>query len=139
MPTLETALFTYLSTDPDVSSLVGNRIYPYRMPEGCQLPCISWRRVGASRIYTHDSFDETAPWVAARVQFDCWAITALEAVRIGEAMLLALSGYAGDMSGQLIGASSAELEMDLYEDQTKLYRRVLDFRLMYEDAPAIGS
>lgn len=135
MPILESALYDYLSTDVSVSALVDERIYPFRLPEGCVLPAIAWQRISSSRIYTHDPFEDTAAFVRARVQFSCWAVTPLEAIQIGEAVLLALSGYSGDMSGQLIGASSAELELDEYEQQTKLYRRVVDFFITYEDEP----
>lgn len=135
MPVLEEALFTYLSADPAVYALVEERIYPFRLPEGCLLPAIAWQRISSSRTYTHDPFEDTSAFVRARIQFSCWAIAPLQAIQIGEAVLLALSGYTGDMAGQLIGASSAELELDEYEQQTKLYRRVLDFFISYEDEP----
>lgn len=139
MPALEQALFTYLSDDPGIASLVGDRIYPVRLPEGCVLPAVAWQRISARRLYTHDSFDDTAAFVQARVQFSCWATTALEAIRIGEALLLALSGYGGDMAGELIGSSMADLELDDYEPQHKLYRRIVDFLIAYEEASLAGS
>lgn len=133
MPRLEEALFTYLSGDDGISDLVGARIYPMRLPEGATLPAISWNRISANRLYTHDTFDETDAWTAARVQFNCWATSAEEAMRLGEAVLLALSGYDGDMAGELVGSSFAINELDDYEPATKLHRRILDFLISYED------
>lgn len=139
MPQLETALFDYLSTDPGVSALVGDRIYPVRLPEKAVLPAIAWNRVSANRLNTYDAFEQTDAWVQARVQFNCWYNTAEGAIEVGEAVLLALSGYGGDMSGQLIGSSFAVNEFDTYEAATKLYRRILEFVISYEDDIVVGS
>ena len=133
MPVLESALFTYLSADPGVSALVGTRIYPVRLPEGTVLPAIAWQRISATRLYTHDSFEDTRAFVNARVQFSCWSNVPIEAIQVGEAVLLALSGYNGDMAGVLIGQSSADLELDDYQSDVKLYRRLVDFMISYED------
>lgn len=138
MPKLEAALYGYLSTDPRLSALVGDRIYPFRLPEPTKaqpisLPAVSWQRISAQRTYTYDSFEDTAAFVKARVQFSCWSNSPLEAIQVGEAVLLALSGYNGDMAGELIGSAEAALEIDDYEAGTKLYRRVIDFLISYED------
>jgi len=134
MPKLEVALTSYLTADgSEVAAMVGDRVFPVKVPEGAKLPCISWRRVSASRQYTHDPYDTTDAWVTARVQFSCWATTPLDAIKVGEAVMLALSGYEGDMAGQLIGSSDGVLEMDDYQTEQKLFRRVVDFIISYED------
>lgn len=136
MPKLETALYGYLSNDPGVASLVGDRIYPFRLKEGTVLPAIAWQRISAQRTYTHDLFVEANPWVRARVQVACWSNTPLQAIEVGEAVLSALSGYTGDMEGEYIGSVTAEVERDDYEPTTRLYRRIVDFFITYEDEPA---
>jgi Protein of unknown function (DUF3168) len=133
MPKLEMALFEYLSNDPGVSALVENRIYPNKLKEGCNIPAISWNRVSARRIYTHDSFEDTDAWVQARIQINCWSNTPVEAMEVGEAVLVALSGFEGDMSGQLVGSSFADNEFDEYQAPTKYHRRIMDFLISYED------
>jgi len=139
MPKLEAAVYAYLVTQPSVSALVDDRIFPFRLQEGCDLPAIAWQRVSAERTYTYDSFVDTAAFVTARVQFACWARTPLEAIEVGEAILQVLSGYEGDMSGELIGSSMAALELDDYEPQTRLYRRLIDFHITYEDDLSISA
>lgn len=140
MPKLEAALYDYLSDDSEVASHVGDRIFPVRLPEGVKLPAISWTRVSASRLYTYDSFEETAAFVRARIQFNCWATTPIQAMEIGEAVLKALSGYNGIMAGtQQVDSSFAVLEMDDYETGAKLYRRILDILLSYSDDLATSS
>lgn len=130
---LESALFGYLTTDPGVEALVGTRVFPFRVPEGANLPAVSYGRAGAVRLYTYDDFEDTNAFVRARVSFHCWSHKAEEAMQVGEAVLLALSGYEGDMGGQLIGSSFNVLEMDTYEGDTKMYRRTLDFHITYEE------
>lgn len=133
MLALESALYEYLSADFNISALVGDRIYPTRLPEGSVIPAISWMRVSARRIYTFDSFEDTDAWVQTRIQFNCWDYTPEGAMEVGEAVAAALSGYDGDMSGQLIGSSFADNEFDLYEADSKFHRRILDFLISYED------
>lgn len=133
MPQLETALYAYLSTEVSLAALVDDRIYPFRLPEGASLPAIAWQRISAQRTYTFDAFGTSGAYVRARVQFACWAETPLEAIDVGEALLGALSGYSGDMEGELIGSSTAQFEFDDYESQTRLYRRLVDFFITYED------
>lgn len=139
MPKLETALYEYLTADGNISALVDDRVYPNRLPEGSTIPAISWNRVSARRINTFDQFDDYDAWVTARIQVNCWAYNAQEAMEVGEAVVLALSGYDGDMSGQLVGSSFVDNEMDIYEAPTKFHRRVLDFLISYEDDLATES
>jgi hypothetical protein len=134
MPVLEEALYDYLTNDAGVAALVGDRVYPVRAPENPTVPYIRWQRIGAQRFYTHDSFEDTDAYVRARVQFTCIAVSPLQAIEVKEAVLLALSGYEGDMSGTLIGQSAAELELDTYDDQARLFAAIVDFQIMYEDA-----
>ena len=134
---LEQAVFDYLSEDPTLSALVGEgddaRIYPFRVPEGKALPAISFSRVGANRTYTYDPFETTNAFVRVRLSFHCWSERPEVAMEVGEAVMLALSGYGGQMGGQLVGASFNVLELDMYEAESKMYRRTLDFHIMYEE------
>lgn len=139
MPAFEHAVFDYLSGDPGVAALVGERIYLNRLAEKALIPAITYHRVDAPRTYTFDAFEDTDAWVQARVQFNCWSNTPDEAMTVGEAVLAALSGYDGDMAGQLIGSSFAVNEFDIYEAPTRYHRRILDFIISYEDALTTGS
>lgn len=130
---LESAIFDYLTADAGVGALVLDRVYPVRLPEKSTLPAIVYHKVSASRLYTYDTYGTSDPFVQARVQFDCWGRTALEAIDVGTAVLVALSGYDGSLGGQPIQAGFAVDEFDTYEAATKFYRRVVDMRLLYED------
>lgn len=128
----EEALFDYLSADGGVAGLVEDRIYPVRLPEGAKLPAISWFQVSSDRIPTYDPFPRD-DWTRKRIQFNSWATDPNTAMLVGEAVMLALSGYDGDMSGLAIGSSESVTELDTYDGQTKLFRKIQDFHISYEE------
>jgi len=139
---LEQALFDYLTADPTLSGLIGERLFPVTLPQPpaqTKLPAVSYERVSAVRLYTFDTFEDTDAWPRARVSFTCWSNTPREAIVVGEAIMAALSGYEGDMAGAYIGSSFAELELDGYVPSAKLYRRIVDFHIAYEDDFASAS
>lgn len=133
MPVLETPLFDYLTTA--LAAEVDDRIYPKRAPEGSVLPYITYERVSSQRSYTHDPFPDEMAWVRARVSFACVAQTMLGAIDIGEALVEALSGYHGDMEGLDVGKADVLTEFERYDEQTKLYRRIVDVLIDYQDVP----
>jgi uncharacterized protein DUF3168 len=138
MAKLEQALYTLLTNDTAVAAFVGDRIFPVSMPKPdpsnpTGLPAVSYRRLPGEYIYTFDKFDEGSAYVNATVEFSAWSNNAKEAMDVGEALVLALSGYSGDVDGTLIGQSFTRLELDMYDGDTKLYRRAVEFRIGYED------
>lgn len=130
---LEEALYSYLTGNPAVTARIGTRLYPMRVAEGSDLPAVAYSRVGATRTYTFDRFLEGSAWAETRIQFACYADTALEALETAHALLMQLSGYEGDMAGMYIGSARAALEVDTYEERPRKYRRLLDIIFGYED------
>jgi len=134
---LEVALKEYLEQDTNLLALLnddshGFRLYPVNLPRDCKLPAVSWRRVAASRQGFYDPKETFSAWVNARIQFICYASSPTTAMEVGEAIMLALSGYEGEMSGEYVGSVAAVQEFDDAEGRS--YRRVMDFLVSYEDA-----
>ncbi len=50
--TLEEQLINQLTSDADLSALVGNRIYPILLPENPKLPAITFKGVSEQNFYT---------------------------------------------------------------------------------------
>ncbi len=136
--TFEASLTAYLKNDAGITALVDGRVFPNRRPEKAVIPALTFQRITTHRIYTYDPFEDAEAWQTARVQFDCWAYTAEEAFAVGDAVLAALSGYSGDMSGSLIGSSFGVNELDTYEGPTKFHRRMMEFEISYQDEPALS-
>ncbi len=127
------AMFEFLSDQTGLTAIVDDRFYPTRLPEGAKIPAVTWFRVSAERMYTFDPFPDTDAWVKARVQFDCWETTAEKAAALGDQIVLALSGFDGDMGGQVIGASTVVNEIDTYETPATFYRRIVDVIVSYQE------
>lgn len=139
MPQLETGLYAYLKNDPAITALVGDRIFPNVVPEGTILPNIRYQRITTSREETHDPFGEMFAYVRATVQIDSWMTSAEGAMEVGEAVMLALSGFHGDMEGVRIGRVHNIRESDTYDQQKKLHGRSQDFEFSYADAITVAS
>jgi len=138
MPVLEAPLYEYLAAE--LADVVGDRIYPVRGEEGAGLPYVAWSRVSAIREGDHDPFGEHRAWVRARIQFNCWAAEMLTAINVGEAVVAALSGFSGFMgdNDDIRVTADVLLELDAYEEATKLYRRIVDVQFAYAEG-VVGS
>lgn len=139
MPQLEPGLYTYLSTDPATSALVGLRVYPNIVPEGTILPAIQYQRITTDRDDDYDEFGTMRSFVRATVQITAWATSAQAAMEVGEAVMLALSGFHGSLGGVAVGRVTNIRESDVYDPQKKLHGRTADFEFWFQDAIIVAS
>ena len=66
---LETGLYTALTSDSTISGLVNSRVYPEIMPQGVKYPAISYQRISTVRAQMLSGVDD---FTQVRVQIDCW-------------------------------------------------------------------
>lgn len=137
---LETALFDYLTSNAAVAAIASSvsapdRVYRVRLPEGTVMPAVKWSQISADRRYDHNPPEDQRPWVRKRIQVDCWATTVDVCAELGEAIMRALSGYTGFMDGTFLVSSIFCInEFETYEEDTKFYRRTMDFMVSHEEA-----
>lgn len=136
MPQLESGLYPYLVANV---TAVGDRVYPNIVPAGSILPAIQYQRITTEREDDYDDFGTMRAWVRATVQVTSWSNTAQQAMEVGEAVMLALSGFHGDMEGVDIGRVTNIRESDVYDQQKKLYGRTQDFWFWFQDAIVVAS
>lgn len=127
---LESALYQYLSTHPDLAAIVGNRIYPGRLPDNPVLPAIVYARVATSRGVAHDGPLETAD---ARFQFDAWGSSYSSVKAAADRLRRALLGFVGTMGPIRAAIPRQETETDLFEPDTGLYRVSVDYRIWHAE------
>lgn len=113
---IETDLYSTLSTDSGVTALISTRIYPNPAPEGAQKPLISYQLVAGSRIST---IPGTGDATRKRIQINCHANTYSSAKAVAAAVEAALEG-----NGYL------ELEYDLYDPTTQTHTVAVDWGFM---------
>jgi hypothetical protein len=107
-----------LLANADVTSLVGERIYPSIAPQSVTYPCILYRQV--SRFYKSDTLGRDS-MEHARFQIDCYSPTFTQTMEICAAVREAMDLKACELN-----------YFEDYESETELYRIALDFSV-FED------
>lgn len=138
--TLAEGLYAYLQT-----LSVGTNVFPWRLPKDVVLPAITYQIIPASGpLRVHDDAHDGSPPVESlfqrsRVQWDCWAATYLGVEELGQELRHALHGFRGSMGGLEIGSVHIDIELDSYEEDVGVYRRIMDGMVRYNDVIAAAS
>lgn len=132
--TLPAAIFTYLSAE----DIVGTRIYPAPLPEKVTLPAISYSVISTDRPFTNSGPVEL---IDQRVQFDCWGKTYDSATEVARRLVGAVHAFHDDYWGTTkIGVAYADNELDLYDANSGIHRRIVDVIVKHVPDPVlIGS
>lgn len=130
---IETALFTILTTDGTVGPLVGNeRVYPdwiNQLPKPT-FPLITYVDISARYQRVSSGPDGLA---TPRFQIDSWAKTQKEAIVLAKAVKSVLDGFVGTIDSVVIQGIFAETQRDEYEEQAKRRRRSQDYIIWHEE------
>lgn len=127
MTVLEEGLVAYLKTVPGLTTLIGARIYAFRIPQEETLPCLTYQRISTPRYHSHDTSGTGNNLSHPRVQFDAWATTYSEAKTITDELRAALNGRRGSTGGVTLQGALVAEESPTYEPDTKLYRNRSDY------------
>ena len=127
---IEQGLVTFLLAQAELSALIGARLHDLVLPQSPTLPAVVWQRISGDHDVTHDG---PSGLVTARFQFSCWGRTTLEAAQVGEALRRVLHGYAGPMGDETAHAVFLLDDRDLFDAETGLRRRLLDFKIWYAE------
>lgn len=136
--TIKEAIFRHLTTNAGLAALVGDRVYPKKLPQPKPpkkptLPAIVYHRITTPR--EHDQ-DGSANLHSPLWQFDCFATTDGQASEVARVLRLALDGFAGTMGGVggvAVDAAFVEDEQDDYDDTTEFFRSIVDFTIMHHE------
>lgn len=104
---IESTLYSTLSTTAGVTSLVSTRIYPQVAPESAALPYIVYSTITGERIHTLPGVGNME---RKTIQVDCNATSYSGAKALAAAVIAALEG-----DGYL------QSEYDLYDDTTQTH------------------
>lgn len=114
---IESSLFTALSTNVGLSALIGARLYPDVIPQGATLPCVVYQRISTPRFQVLGSTQAVAV-SRPRIQFSCWAGTAAGALAVCAALRTALLATSY--------AVTLDSEYTLRDPDSAYFRRNLD-------------
>ena len=125
---IEQALFNRLCTHVGLTAVVGNRIYPVRLPLRADYPAISYFRVSRPTTRT---FGGTVAGASPRFQFDCWAKSYADAKAVADQVIAALDGFSGTMGGPGgVEVQAVYLENEMDDDfvaSADIYHTIVEF------------
>lgn len=136
---VEHAIFTLLTGDTEVGSLVSTRVYPVQIPPmkpgdtlASTRPAIVYQRISGPRGYTTNGQD---PLANARYQITCWALTPTAARELADKVRKRMSGAKETAASVVIRGVFLEDEGDIpstepNEQQAEFGRR-LDFTIWH--------
>lgn len=116
MADVELLVNAALTEGSPLPTIAGLRVYPLLRPEGAPVPAVTYQRVGNTPI---NSLDGSSGLDYVRIQFDSWAATYAEAKQLAREVRTAME--AAPFKALLV------LDLDDYEQATRLYRITQDF------------
>ena len=126
---INTALYSRLSSFAGLFALVGNRIYPVLIPESAQLPAVAYSLISTPEIHAMNA-DPTIN--GPRYQISCRSATFSSAEDVAEQVKLALKDYSGTVEGIVIQRIFYKDEKHFDEPDTKTFHIAIDFIVWYE-------
>jgi|688.fasta_scaffold489349_3 hypothetical protein len=133
---IEAALFTLLSTDSQIASVVKKRIYPVRTPDNAVFPCISYQRTSGQREH---HLDGAGSLTFSRFIIEIWTPRehttggAIMAQDLARKIQARLDGYKGTVSAVDILGILSENEAQGYESDVEVYRITQTWLIMHRE------
>ena len=110
---------------PALAAALGTRVHPLVFPYNVTFPCVTYRIISGAVIPSITS----SPVYVTRVQYDVWS-REYDVTNAIKNDLLNLFFLLGD-SNPII-STAVDLNFDLFEKATKLYRSVIDIKVRHE-------
>lgn len=133
--TIETALVTKLEAAASVIALVGDRIFPNRIPQGVGMPAIAYEQLSGPRDHVMDGNTGLAN---TNYIFKCSCAIYAQAKAVSEAVRIELDGFRGTVGGIAISCIMLEDEKDEPEtrpgtDELMRFVKVLNFKVAFQE------
>jgi len=113
----ESEVYLLLKNTATIKALINERVYPLIAPQNVVKPYITYRVVSKINL---QCIGGQIYQGAYRMQLDCFSLTYSNVKAISEAVKNALVGFMDSNSINI---------MDDYEDETKLFKQIIDFKL----------
>lgn len=130
---IEEAFTAYLLGRPGLVALVGQRFFPEEIPQGSELPAVSYIKISDVKDHTLTGQSEIERPV---FQFTAFAFTKAAARAVGNQLKAALQDYVGVMSGIKIQKIELLNEMSNLEKSpdgtVKVYTEDQEYEITFE-------
>jgi hypothetical protein len=135
MKDIRPALRSFLLGYSPISSLVGERVFPIKLPQGTTADSIVYNRISGVGDY---HLQGLSGFANNRIQIDAWASTADKATTLADLIRDRIDGYRGEMgtdsppSITVHGVFMAG-QMEDYDDEAKLHRMSRDYFINFTE------
>ena len=82
--TVEHSIVQFLMAETKVADLVGNRVFPVKLPDQTELPAITYARISSVRQRSHSGKSNLT---GSRYQFSIWAKTQRACAEVRDAFI----------------------------------------------------
>jgi len=127
--TIEEAVYTYLLGKTDITDIVSTRIYPVVLPQGTELPALTYMQVSNP---VHHDVDIAYP----RMQISSWAEDYGDAKSLFYAVKEIMQRYKGVMGGES-GVKVSQViflnSFDSYSQATGVWHIPSDYKIIYRE------
>ncbi|MBE3101476.1 MAG: DUF3168 domain-containing protein [Firmicutes bacterium] len=126
-------LFSVLSNTSSVIAYVGNRIYPGYIPQGTNLPAVTYNQIAGIRSYTHSG---PAGLVDGHWQITVWAESYAVMDALTGHIRDAFNGYFGVVNDRHISIIFIENETDvsaIEAEEIAKYGKAIDIQILYQE------
>lgn len=135
---IEEAARALLLADGGFALLAGTRVYPGVLPANPIFPACTYQAISATRDY---HMRGASSLTTLRMQFDLYAMSAMEAQALKRAFVKAVSGYSGKvetMPPVTIYGAFVVMEYDAFEEGLeragpRVWRKTLDVEFSFKE------
>lgn len=132
--TIEEGIYYLLANNAAVAAIVGDRIYPIKLPQDPTLPAITYQLITPDSMIAHDGMSGTG---IKRYQITGFALSPDEVVDLIEAIRICMTCYKGTIGA---GANTIVCQVMLpaggyesNEPEIERYMRALDFIIWHNE------
>jgi len=117
----ESDVYQLLKSNVAIKALINERVYPMVAPQNVVKPYLTYRVISGLKLQCMGGQIYQGDY---RMQIDCFSLTYSNVKAISEAVKNALVGFMGSNSISI---------MDDYENETALFRQIIDFKINNKD------
>jgi hypothetical protein len=127
---IEAQLYAHLSTWPGLAAIIDDRVYPLQLPQGVEMPALTYMRVSTVAVQHRSS--QAATFSRARFQLDGWALDFDTNVALRRQIRLAMGAFVVLIAPRVDVALLAG-DRDTLEAEPDRWRCTLDYMISHEE------
>lgn len=120
------AIYSILTSNPDFTAIVGNRVYPLVIAQGEPMPAVTYQKISNTPTQCKEGVSGLDRF---RVQINIYAEKYPDQEALGGIIRDALDNFSGTVSGSQIANITYETETDLHDDAADIFFLEQDYTI----------